>query len=462
MRRGVLPQDGHTHFDAFLRELQSTMPSLIQPTRELEAARLGIDVESLRWGGLSSRRFPYPVSPKDRSLAEVFILDTGLLVVKVSTPGDIAQLIERPDGSIEQVPSKTDDVLEVSAIMSSVQDATSVLDTASTIAQSTFHIELKDYFYQSERFRSLRHEVVAENFAYKDIDILAAKALAVRPARTLAIAIRTSRGLLVRDVGKAVNVNNVSELVESLVLGGVAAQDVVVVCGVSQSQVARAPNRECLVRIAEAGLRCVACGKPIDQESVEDLLTITDLGALLLDKSRWLSLLVRESLVSLGVPREDILLECQLGSDEIDCIAQVSGEVTIFELKDKEFSMGNAYSFSAKISAVRPSHSVIVTTDKVGSDVKERFSRVGPRARDFRGSLHVEETEPVEYVEGDNFESGLRRVVDRIYRSDANTILEDALLNSIPAAASVLDNIGKFDEPRGARAVTSRSRARRR
>ena len=314
-----------------------------------------------------------------------------------------------------------------------------MLDSISEVAKSTLGIALEDYYFHNNTFEAIRREAVTEELPNSEAHIEVARALADRTNRNLAVSVKSSRGLLVRDLGKLVEAEKASSVVEGLVSSGVALLEVVVVCGVTQTQVARVPDKKSLVKLAKDGLRC-ACGKPIDQESPEDLITITDMGALLLDKSRWLSVLVREELISLGVPSSDVLLECQVGSDEVDCIALVSGVLIIFELKDKKFSMGNAYSFSAKISIINPQHSIIITTDKVAQDVKDHFSRA---RRDTRGvprsAYSGEQTQPIYYVEGADFTSGIQRIICGIYRADARNDLDRALQTCIPAAMSLLD-----------------------
>jgi len=427
-----------------LDKLQTTMQPVIRPARELQAARLGVDVDSLEWDTGPSRD-PIYARGKRRTWSEVFIVDAGLVVVTMRSNSP-PQLREMPDGSIMEVYDQREFLLDSSAIMSTLDAANSALDSVSSAAKSVFDVDMTDNFYSSDRFESIRREVVAEDLPSSDVTVRAAKALADRATRMLAISIKSSRGLLARDIEKQADIKATSELVEKLISDGVAVRDVVVVCGVTQTQVARVPDRGSLAKLSEEGLRC-ACGKPIDKESAEDLLTITDLGALLLDKSRWLSVLVREELAALGVRRGDILLECQLGSDEVDCIAQVSGEITIFELKDKEFNTGNAYSFSAKISAINPGYSIIISTDKVASDVKERFSRVRREPRGVRRTPYTDEGS-IQYVEGDDFQLGLRIAISNIYRSDARRLLETALQAVAPDAMSVLNAIPSLQEPK--------------
>jgi hypothetical protein len=122
------------------------------------------------------------------------------------------------------------------------------------------------------------------------------------------------------------------------------------------------------------GVRC-ACGRPLVDEQTEEALTITELGRGLLDKSRWLTLLLVDELAAVGVARESILIEQQIAGDEIDCLANISGDLALFELKDKEFNLGSAYSFGAKIGIIRPKHPVVISTEHVGNDAKEHYVR---------------------------------------------------------------------------------------
>jgi hypothetical protein len=72
--------------------------------------------------------------------------------------------------------------------------------------------------------------------------------------------------------------------------------------------------------------------------------------------------LLLEELQKVGVSFDQTLTEQQVGGDEVDCLANISGELVFFELKDKDFSLGNAYSFGAKMGIIRPEHSVIFST----------------------------------------------------------------------------------------------------
>lgn len=441
--RPVVPSPEPAVVAAFLDELQTTMKPMIRPVRELQAANLGVDIDVLQW----LERRPEPLSAlraEQDTWAEVFVLDDGLLVI--SARRTVRENPEMTDDGMKKEPSRVSYfTLTAMAVASTVEAAEQALEKVSAIAQSKLGVELTSYFARSEKFESIRSEVVAEDLPDDSNVIAAANALADRPTRSLAISIKSSRGLLTKDISKLVRPETAAPgLIENLITNGLAIRDVVVVCSATQTQVARVPDRGSLAQLAGAGLRC-ACGKPIDQESSDDLLTVTDLGVLMLDKSRWMSILVREDLAELGVLRENILLECQLGADEIDCIALIGSEMAVFELKDKEFSTGNAYSFSAKISLIDPDFSIIVTTDKVASDVKGRFSR--PK-RDARGRVVSSSVDgaSIQYVEGDDFRAGLKRAISEIYQVDSRRFLQNALESAILQAGSVLSAVsGRMD-----------------
>ena len=74
-----------------------------------------------------------------------------------------------------------------------------------------------------------------------------------------------------------------------------------------------------------------------------------------------MSVLLIQAIHSLGINYEAMLIEQKSGGDEMDCFADISGELCLFELKDKEFSLGNAYSFGAKVGIHKPAHAIIVT-----------------------------------------------------------------------------------------------------
>jgi hypothetical protein len=186
-------------------------------------------------------------------------------------------------------------------------------------------------------------------------------------------------------------------------------------------------------------VRC-ACGKPIAEERVEETVAMTDLGRNLLDGNRWLTLLLLEELQKVGIPLDQTLIEQQVGGDEIDCLAVISGDLVFFELKDKDFNLGNTYSFGAKMGIIRPKRAVIFSTQNIGGDAREHFERLRPRTR--TGDLAREQAE-IYYIEGlANLAVELQKIAGIIYTNDAVRILRRVLpLASVKSLIRYLNRI---------------------
>ncbi len=243
------------------------------------------------------------------------------------------------------------------------------LRQAEEAINTAFKVSLTVDPFESSRFNELRDEGRAPPTPPSVKESEAARALSDRSTRSLAQAIKTSGGLLVSDLAKQLpqEARNQTDIIRrTLESTGLIDAELVIICKKTQSQVARVPSRGALQQMSEQGLRC-ACGRRVSDESVEEAVATTDLGRVLLDGSRWLTLRLLDELQRIGVPLHDTLIEQQVGGDEVDCLAVVSGELVFFELKDKDFNLGNAYSFGAKMGILRPDHAVILSTQKVGA-----------------------------------------------------------------------------------------------
>ncbi|MET8534735.1 hypothetical protein ABZV67_23140 [Streptomyces sp. NPDC005065] len=270
----------------------------------------------------------------------------------------------------------------------------------------------------------------------------AAKVLSEKSVRVLAIAIKSSKGLLLGDSAKQIppaERGRIDELVDSLIESELIATEIVIICAKTSAQVNLLPSVEALEHLDKAGVRC-ACGRPLSDERQEKALTITDFGRAMLDGNRWMSTLVLQHLVTLGIPVANVRMEQIYSGEEVDCIAEVHGRIILFELKDKEFNRGNAYSFGAKIGIFQPDISVVITTEKVGVDARDHFmarSAGNPRAR--RPYVDSLDGESVTFVEGlNNLESGLDAIVTEVAKAALAPRFRSALSFSNPGPLSLL------------------------
>jgi hypothetical protein len=319
--------------------------------------------------------------------------------------------------------------------------------------------ELKGSAYRSRRFDELKAEGRDPPPLPSGEEQRCAIVLSNRESRSLAVAIKASGGLLVKDLPRqlaSVDPDRVAEIHRVLLISGIVTSETVIICTRTHAQVARLPSRDALPLLTTSGLKC-ACGRPIADEMVEEALTISTLGHSLLEKSRWFSVLLVDALRRVGVAEHQILLEQQIGADEFDCLANLSGELVLFELKDKEFNLGNAYSFGAKIGIIRPDHSVIVTTEKVGNDAKDHFERARTAAARSRAPEPYIMFEPIrsdsiEYIEGvEELLPKIQSLANGVYTSDARRLLANTLPLAALDAALLLSVVGDRNTREAAR-----------
>ena len=337
---------------------------------------------------------------------------------------------ERPGGLLGTDKGRP---LRVEVFVISQSSPKETVDNVLKIASTIFSTPLESFIYKSDRFNALAkdgHSKAVEPSA-EERDAVAL--LKNKEIRSLALAVKASGGLLIRDLQKHMGSSTTqpSEMVQKLKDAGLVDSEIVVICSKSQAQVARVPSVSAIAELTKLGMKC-ACGRKISEEKVEEALSATDLARSLLDKARWMTILLIDALNSLGIPRSSIIVEHNLGGDEIDCIANISGELVLFELKDKEFNLGNAYSFGAKLAIVKPRHPIIVTTEHVGGDAKEHFNRAKEAEKESSAARYYPVSTPAEgratditYIEGlENLAPRLSTLVSSIYRADAFNVLD--------------------------------------
>jgi hypothetical protein len=428
---------------------------LLQPTLAMQAELLGLSQDAMQAREVQGGEV-FIGSAETVLAAEVFQVKGQVIVATLKTIVNRSGFVRLDDGRVVRPDGDQGRKIELSALVPSL-DTTDELDELAALAETEFHSPFEVHRFSSPRFSELKEEGREEAPTFSVEFVNAAQLLVDRATRSLALAIKASGGLLIGDLEKQLSGSDrdrAAEIGHQLESAGLIARDVVVICRKSQAQINRLPSLGTIESLASQGVRC-ACGRQIDDERAEEAVTVTDMGRELLDGSKWFSILLVDELLRLHVAPDRILIEQESGGDEMDCIADISGEVVFFELKDKEFSLGNAYSFGAKMGIVRPEHPVIVTSEYVGNDAKDHFSRASAasgsrRYRTYTG-YDEEEQRPVRYVEGlDNLRSGLEGLVTEIYRRDSLRLLREALPLGVLGAESVVEAVSrplrKFEE----------------
>ena len=442
MWRGELPASGVALFAELIADLPQSYRPVIRPAIAKQSSTLGIESPELlatHRPGISLRSVA-----SDLVAGEVIRKGDAVFVIDVRSPRQ-SSLFALESDAADSEPEMSDNlIVRVSAIGRRIPE--SAITTMIALVKETMKVDLEPFRFRSSEFERLQTEFGEPLQELDEVDIEAASHLTDPDLRTLAIAVASSGGLLVGDLDRQLRKeakHRTEALREELERTGLASTEIVVVCRKTSSQVARVPTLEDLQQMADGGLRC-ACGRSVVEERIEEALGLTGVGKSLLDGSRWLSLLLVRELLAVGIPLDSILIEQEMGGDEVDCIANMNGELVLFELKDKEFSLGNAYSFGAKMGIIRPKHPVVATTQRVAEDAKEHFQRAASAGRPRQRLYYDDEGQPnpVRYIEGiDQLRPGIERLMSEINQKDAADILERVLSSAVIDTSAVVSHL---------------------
>lgn len=364
---------------------------------------------------------------------ELLRTEAGVVAVRLSNSGRRSYFVGE-DGE----PRVRDDELELILAgigTAAIEDA---LREISVAVKAKFDIDLRDWSYTSEHFDDLKAQGLKSPEPPSPEEESAALVLSDSLTRRVAIAVASSGGLLLTDLGTQLPRGDEAQapvITSRLREAGIVASDFVIICRRSTAQVLRVPTREALADAAKAGVKC-ACGRDLNAERMEEALALSDLGRTMLDGSRWMSVVLMQCLRRMGIDYSAMLIEQKAGGDEMDCFADISGDLALFELKDKEFNLGNAYSFGAKIGIHRPQQAIVVTTMHVGNDAKEHFKRSQDAESE---STYSGRRREIHYIEGiQNLEQDLGTIVEAIFSFDAVNLIREVIPSAAADAAEVL------------------------
>ena len=150
------------------------------------------------------------------------------------------------------------------------------------------------------------------------------------------------------------------------------------------------PSMERLKEIEDLGITCTSCGAGISKEKIDELYKISEKGKEMISGSYWMVERVVSELQKIGLREEDIFINVTHNGEEIDVVAFYMAQLVVFELKDREFGLGDAYRFHGKISRLREKaprrsiYPIIATTKTVASEAKRLLEEVIVRETQYK------------------------------------------------------------------------------
>lgn len=214
-----------------------------------------------------------------------------------------------------------------------------------------------------------------------------------------------------RDVSGVVDERQSADaLLERLVRNGLMTKDFVVLCKEKGQQIIKVGSRQAIEETSQKGLKCFLCGKPISEESIEELLSCTDLARKMMYNGYWMPVRIVEGLAKVGVRAKDVVQETD---DEIFSLYFFSaGEIVLVAPFDRKLGLSDAYALNAKLSVNDAGMGVLIGTHPLSPMVKEFLVQSNPDR-----ALH--------FLEGfDGFEEKLEQILKSRQQESVRKIVE--------------------------------------
>lgn len=242
----------------------------------------------------------------------------------------------------------------------------------------------------------------------------AAHVLSSADIRVQLIKLKSARGMLLSDMRGDHALADVVAHIDELLGAELLEKHYVLVCTRRGDVISHFEDINQYERVIAINPRC-SCGALYAEEQLDEEIAVTTLCRQLLDKSRWMTILIVDTLLDLGVPLSLIKVNYEAEGDEIDIFASITGNLALFELTDGEFSHGHAYKMTAKIVRYQPQLAITVSTGRVDEQARRFLSAPGPEVR----ILHIEGV--------DKIKDELEGLVSELNRAALSTPLRQLL-----------------------------------
>jgi hypothetical protein len=259
--------------------------------------------------------------------------------------------------------------------------------TWSTLSQRALFLEIRRYAAevgdpylgvaarQQAKFQSKQPEYGAE-------DVECCRLLVDDSARSFMVTLAKLGKMTSKDVSEEAD----PELVGHLLSVGLVAQEYLLTCKQDQHTICVVASRDDVKTEPAASARCSLCGRTFPEENLQEIYALTPRARRLLDGSLWMHVWVTELLVENGVRKEAVSWGLESQGDELDVMVEDFDSRAFFELKDREFGLGDAYPFVYRLTRYGGLVGIIATMDKVSSDARLFFDEDVQR-RDFPSEI---------------------------------------------------------------------------
>lgn len=228
---------------------------------------------------------------------------------------------------------------------------------------------------RSRRFHEMKLETKAPEYIEEQKE--QAKLLVNGKLRDFVISLSQVGKARTRDAEMISN----SEITQPLLEKQLIRKEYLVTCKQDSRTLCSVPDKNHLDSDAASSMRCPTCGRFFKEELIQEIFALTDAARNLIKGSQWMTIWVTNLLCIAGIHKDKIKWNATAGDDELDIVSEIQGLNVFFELKDREFGLGDAYPFGFRLERYGGDIGVVVTMDKIATEAKKFFEeQSGSRA----------------------------------------------------------------------------------
>lgn len=261
----------------------------------------------------------------------------------------------------------------------------------------------------------LEHGIMKSRFSepnYSSRDIEAANLLVNSDIRQFMLRLAQVRKMIEKD---AINVAKKSDTIQQLLLLSLIKEEYLLICKHDQHTICVVPDKNYLTQESMISSRCNVCERTLSEENLQVIYTPTERGKRLIDGSLWMVIWITELLVENGINKQNIKWGLEANGEELDIMVEDFNSRFFFELKDREFGLGDAYPFISRISRYEGRMGIVATMDKVSADAKRFFEE--------EENLRRDNPITVQYLESrENIQKGVNKIVEESALSQVHRV----------------------------------------
>lgn len=227
---------------------------------------------------------------------------------------------------------------------------------------------------------------------YTDKDSEAACVLRNSDMRRLTLKLAQVTKIREKEASELVSKKTLDEMIAL----GLIREEYLLTCRQDQHTICVVASKGDLGKEPMCSARCSVCGRSFPDESLQVIYTLTDLGKKLVTRSLWMCIWVTELLTVNGVRKESIKWGLEANGEELDILVEDFDSRIFFELKDREFGLGDSYPFIYRLVRYGGAVGIVATMEKVAKDAEVFFKEEAKRReypieiRQFEGTADIE------------------------------------------------------------------------